>query len=223
MADQKVIWLTGCSRGLGRVMTEGFRRDGWRIAGCARDTSMLENDERSWFADVDVRDANAVRDFCEEARGRFGAPDLLVNNAATINSPGPLWEVTEEDFGNVMDVNLKGVANVIRAAVPMMIARGSGVIVNFSSGWGRSVSPDVAPYCTTKWGIEGMSKALADELPSGLAAVALNPGVIDTEMLRKTWGEGASRFPKAEEWGKRAVPFLQQISIKDNGASLTVG
>ena len=56
----------------------------------------------------------------------------------------------------MIDVNIKGVANVIRAAVPMMIERGTGVVVNFSSGWGRSVSPEVAPYCATKWAMEGI-------------------------------------------------------------------
>ena len=70
--------------------------------------------------------------------------------------------------------------------------------------------------------MEGLSKALAEELPKGMAAIALNPGIIDTEMLRKTWGEGARGFPSAEEWGKVAVPFLQKLSAKDNGASLTV-
>jgi NAD(P)-dependent dehydrogenase (short-subunit alcohol dehydrogenase family) len=76
----------------------------------------------------------------------------------------------------VVSVNIVGVANVIRAFAPAMIERGSGVIVNLSSGWGRSVSPEVAPYCATKWAIEGMTKALAEELPKGMAAVPLNPG-----------------------------------------------
>ena len=64
--------------------------------------------------------------------------------------------------------------------------------------------------------------ALAEELPTGLAAVALNPGVIDAEMLRKTLGAGAAGFPSAEEWGKVAVPFLEKLSANDNGGSLTI-
>lgn len=200
-------------------MVEGFQSKGWQVAGCAR---TLEDRGPGFFRKVDVCDAKAVAQFCEQAAQEMGAPDLLVNNAALINTPGPLWEVSEEDFSDVIDVNIKGVANMIRAAVPLMIARGSGVVVNFSSGWGRSVSSDVAPYCATKWAMEGLSKALAEELPSGLASVALNPGVIDTEMLRKTWGDGAGGFPTAQEWGQRAVPFLEKLSAQDNGASLTV-
>jgi NAD(P)-dependent dehydrogenase (short-subunit alcohol dehydrogenase family) len=68
------------------------------------------------------------------------------------------------------------------------------VIVNLSSGWGRSVSPEVAPYCATKWAIEGLTQAFAKELPEGLAAVALNPGVIDTDMLRLAFGDDSERY-----------------------------
>jgi NAD(P)-dependent dehydrogenase (short-subunit alcohol dehydrogenase family) len=122
----------------------------------------------------------------------------------------------------VIDVNLKGVANVIRHFVPAMVARGSGVIVNFSSGWGRSVSGEMAPYCATKWGIEGLSQALAEELPAGMAAVAFNPGVIDTDMLRTAWGDEAGSYQDPGSWAQRAVPFLLNIKASDNGRPLTV-
>lgn len=103
-----------------------------------------------------------------------------------------------------------------------MIARGSGVIVNLSSGWGRSTSPEVAPYCATKWAIEGLTRALSQELPKGLAAVALNPGIIDTDMLRSTFGTRASNFLGPGEWTKAAIPFLLKLGPSDNGKALTV-
>jgi NAD(P)-dependent dehydrogenase (short-subunit alcohol dehydrogenase family) len=154
--------------------------------------------------------------------GRFGSPDLLLNNAATINPNKPLWEVSAEEFAQVIDVNLKGVHLVIRAFLPGMIRRGKWVVVNFSSGWGRSTSPEVAPYCATKWGIEGLTASLAQELPAGLAAVALNPGIIDTRMLRSCFGEGAGSYPTPEQWAKVAVPYLASLSARHNGAALTV-
>jgi NAD(P)-dependent dehydrogenase (short-subunit alcohol dehydrogenase family) len=92
-----------------------------------------------------------------------------------------------------------------------------------SSGWGRGVSADVAPYCATKWAIEGLTKALAEELPKGMAAVPLNPGVIDTDMLRTCFSDGASSYPKAEEWAKKAGPFILGLGPKDNGRSASVG
>jgi NAD(P)-dependent dehydrogenase (short-subunit alcohol dehydrogenase family) len=96
------------------------------------------------------------------------------------------------------------------------------VIVNFSSGWGRSTDREVAPYCATKWAIEGLTQALAQELPAGMAAVPLNPGIINTDMLQSCFGPSAAGFPTAEEWAKRAVPFLLQLDERHNGQSLTV-
>jgi NAD(P)-dependent dehydrogenase (short-subunit alcohol dehydrogenase family) len=152
-----------------------------------------------------------------------GAPDFVINNAALMNKPAPLWMVPADEFAAMLSVNVAGVANVIRAFAPAMIERGSGTFVNLSSGWGRGVAPDVAPYCATKWAIEGLSKALAAELPGGLAAVALNPGVIDTDMLRKCFSDGASSYPKADEWAKRAAPFILGLGPGDNGKSASVG
>ena len=106
--------------------------------------------------------------------------------------------------------------------VPAMVAAGRGVVANFSSYWGRSTSPEVAPYCASKWAMEGLSQALAQELPPGMAAVALNPGIINTEMLQSCFGSGAASYPTAEHWAALAVPFLAGLGPSDNGESLTV-
>jgi NAD(P)-dependent dehydrogenase (short-subunit alcohol dehydrogenase family) len=94
--------------------------------------------------------------------------------------------------------------------------------VNFSSGWGRSTDAEVAPYCATKWAIEGLTQALAQEIPDGMAAIPLNPGVIDTDMLRSCFGDSAASYPSAQQWAQRAVPFLLRLSPGENGQSLTV-
>lgn len=174
------------------------------------------------FSVVDVAQDSRVRLWAEGILAGQGAPDLLINNAAVMNRPAPLWEQSDTEFTQLVDVNIRGVANVIRHFVPAMVARKHGVIVNFSSGWGRSVSPDVAPYCASKYAIEGLTKALAQELPSGMAAVALNPGVIDTDMLRQAWSDAAAAYPKAEAWAKVAAPYILALGPKDNGRSATV-
>jgi NAD(P)-dependent dehydrogenase (short-subunit alcohol dehydrogenase family) len=163
-----------------------------------------------------------VTDWAEAVLARHGAPDLLLNNAALMNDPVVLWQVPAEQFDRLIDVNVKGVANVVRAFVPAMVARGQGVIVNFSSGWGRGTSPQVAPYCASKFAVEGLTRALAQELPRGLAAVPLNPGIIDTDMLRQCFGGDAASYPSAEEWAEKAAPFLLGLGPRDNGKSLTV-
>jgi len=151
-----------------------------------------------------------------------GAPDLLVNNAATINRNAPLWKVPAEEFSQVVDVNIKGVVNVIRHFLPAMVERRHGVVVNFSSWWGREGAPEVAPYCATKWAIEGLTRALAAELPRGMAAVPVIPGIIDTEMLRSCFGADAGNYPDPVAWAEKAVPFLLKLGPKDNGKPMEV-
>jgi NAD(P)-dependent dehydrogenase (short-subunit alcohol dehydrogenase family) len=221
------IVLTGVTRGLGRAMAERFIALGHVVLGCGRSERALADLRRSFgpphhFAGVDVADGAQVRAWAESLLREAGAPDLLLNNAAVINANAPLWEVPAEEFDRLIDINIKGVVNVLRCLVPAMIARGSGVIVNFSSGWGRSTSPEVAPYCASKWAIEGLTQALAQELPSGLAAISLNPGIIDTDMLRSCFGGEASQYPSAKEWSERAVPFLLRLGRRDNGKAMTV-
>lgn len=225
--SRRLIVMTGATRGLGRAMAVRFAELGHTIAGCGRTSQAIEElRERlgppHQFAAVDVADDGEVQAWARTVLSRLGPPDLLLNNAALINENAPLWQVTAEEFGRVIDVNLKGIANVVRAFVPAMIARRRGVVVNFSSGWGRSTSPEVAPYCATKWAVEGLTRALAQELPQGLAAVPLNPGIIDTEMLRSTFGDRAGHFPNPDDWAETAVPFLLTLGAKDNGKPLSV-
>lgn len=223
---EMTIWLTGCSSGLGRALAERFADAGHVVAGCARRQDRIDSlkeafPEPNFFKVCDVSSDEDAFDFCKEAHAVTGVPDLVINNAAIINPSAPLWEIPAEDFDRLMSVNISGTANIIRHAVPFMLAAGKGVIVNFSSGWGRSTSPEVAPYCASKWGIEGLTQALAQELPDGLAAVALNPGVIDTAMLRSCFGDGAEACRTPAEWAESAVPFLLSLGAKDNGCSLT--
>lgn len=223
----KLIVITGVTRGLGRAMAEEFARLGHAVAGCGRSEKELSQlrgilKAPHRFPSIDVTSDEQVATWARETISVLGAPDLLLNNAAIINRNAPLWKVSAKDFSDVIDVNIKGVTNVIRHFVPEMIKRGAGVIVNFSSGWGRSTDAEVAPYCATKWAIEGLTQALAQELPSGLTAVALNPGIIDTDMLRSCFGGSASSYPSPQQWAKRAVPFLLKLGPKDNGQPLTV-
>jgi NAD(P)-dependent dehydrogenase (short-subunit alcohol dehydrogenase family) len=222
------IVITGVTRGLGRALAEWYIANGHTVAGCGRSGPAIfdfrfTHPEPHSFDAVDVTLPVKVSLWSERVLGAMGAPDILINNAALMNTPAPLWKVSAEEMSKIVSVNILGVANVIRAFAPAMIERGSGVIVNLSSGWGRSVSSDVAPYCATKWAIEGMTKALAEELPHGMAAVPLNPGIIDTDMLRTSFGESAGSYPKADVWAKTAGPYILGLGAKDNGKSLSVG
>lgn len=226
MNKPRHILITGVSRGLGLALTEEFAQLGHRITGCARSKEAIRELASKYgsphrFDVVDVSDDDQVAKWAGRILAEGDPPDLLLNNAAIINPNRALWETDPGDFSRVIDVNIKGIYHVIRHFVPAMVQRASGVIVNFSSGWGRSTSPQVAPYCATKWAIEGLTRALADELPYGMAAIPLNPGIIDTEMLRSCFGDSASSYPLPATWAKKTAPFLLELGPEDNGDPLT--
>jgi NAD(P)-dependent dehydrogenase (short-subunit alcohol dehydrogenase family) len=225
--SMKRIVITGVTRGLGRAMLDEFAARGHSVAGCGRSETSIEKLRMQFatphrFATVDVADDMQVGQWARHVLTTMGPPDILINNAALTNAPAPLWEVPALEFAALIDVNVKGTANMVRHFVPSMIEQGSGVIINFSSGWGRVSAPDVAPYCASKWAIEGLTRSLAHELPKSMAAIPLNPGIIDTDMLRRSFGEAAGEYESATAWAKRAVPFLLKLGPKQNGKALTL-
>jgi len=226
MSNKKLIIVTGVSRGLGRALTDGFVEAGHTVIGTARSEKAISQLSDTYgsphrFDVVDQSDPVRVNAWAASVIKEQGVPDLLINNAAIINKNAALWEISENDFSSLIDINVKGVFYICKACLPAMIERGSGVVVNLSSGWGRSVAAEVASYCASKWAIEGMTQALAEELPPGVAAVPLNPGVINTDMLQSCFGDGAENYGNAELWAKTAVPFLLKIDAADNGKPLT--
>jgi NAD(P)-dependent dehydrogenase (short-subunit alcohol dehydrogenase family) len=229
---RKVV-ITGVTRGLGRALAEELIARGHLVIGCGRGAEAIIDLRFAHaaphdFSVVDVAGPVKVALWAERVLGLHGAPDLLLNNAALMHDPAPLWEVPEEQFSRLIDVNIKGTANVIRAFAPAMVKAGRGVIVNYSSGWGRAAAARVAPYCASKWAVEGLTRALAAELPEGMAAVTLDPGVIDTGMLRQCQAEcaeereGAGGWEKQSAWAKRAADVVLGLGPKDNGRPASV-
>ena len=220
------IVITGVTKGLGRALAEQYIHLDHTVIGCGRNIETITEMKTDFpvstnFQVVNIDDHQQVQDWAKNILSRFGAPDFLLNNAGIINKNSTLWNIPETEFSKVIDTNIKGVYYTIKEFLPSMIKVKKGIVVNFSSGWGRSTSPEVAAYCSTKWAIEGLSKSLAQEIPKGMACVALNPGVIDTDMLRSCWGKNASAYKKPKNWASKAAPYILRISEKDNGASLT--
>jgi NAD(P)-dependent dehydrogenase (short-subunit alcohol dehydrogenase family) len=224
------VVITGVSRGLGRAMAEEFVSARHKVFGCAR-TECEIDDLTSKHPDhdfqiVDVASDTEVRAWAERLVQTHGAPNLVLNNAAVINLKAPLWEVGVRDFSDEVDINIKGVVNVIRHFLPPMILRRQGVIVNFGSRWGRTSEKQMAPYCATKWAVVALTRALAEELrPKGVAAIALNPGIVRTGMLQRYLGginPDTSSYMAPEEWAKIAVPFILRLGLKDTGKIRTI-
>jgi NAD(P)-dependent dehydrogenase (short-subunit alcohol dehydrogenase family) len=225
--DRKVVLITGVSRGMGESLARVLARDGCVVVGCARSADGVARLNEALgpphdFTPLSVSDDAAVAAWAERLAARDLTPDLLVNNAAIALRTAPLWKIPAVDFRNAIDVNLIGVATVLRHFIPKMLARRTGVLVNVSSGWGREAAPYVSAYVASKWGVEGLTKSLARELPPTMAAVSVHPGIIRTEMLRVAFGQNAENYPTPEEWAEVAAPFLLRIGPADNGQALAV-
>lgn len=223
--------ITGVSRGLGRALAVELARRGHAVIGCARSERALEElgtelgtelggDHR--LAVVDVTDEEAVQRWLAPLAGEW-LPDVVLMNAGVANDAAPLWEIPAAELQRVVRVATDGIGNVVRALVPRLAARGSGVLVAMSSGLGRSAARGMAPYCAAKWAIEGMMAALALDLPHGLAAATLDPGMVRTDMLRQYLGRGAQSHPAPEAWAVEAATLLLSLDGTSNGAALSVG
>lgn len=223
----KHIVVTGCSQGLGLALVQGFIAHGHNISGCSRNAERMEElqhqfgDEHNFQA-IDVSKPSQVYEWAENCLKRQQTVDLVINNAAIINPNSNMWEVEDQPWSDLVDINIKGVFYVSKAFLPSMIENNHGVLVNISSGWGRSTAAEVATYCCSKWAVEGLTRSLAQEVPSGVAAIPLNPGIVHTTLLESCFGENAHHFPSPQQWAEDAVPFLLGLSAADNGQPLTV-
>lgn len=186
--NNKVVLITGGSRGLGLVLAREFASRGARIAICARDRDELsraKSDLEARGAEVfdaicDVREQGDVQNLVADVRSRFGRIDILVNNAGVIQV-GPLESQTQRDFEEAMRVHFWGPFYTMRALIPEMRRRGEGRIINISSIGGKIAVPHLAPYCASKFALAGLSSALHTELaPHGILVTTVYPGLMRT-------------------------------------------
>ncbi|ALC53151.1 SDR family oxidoreductase [Bacillus sp. S70] len=223
----KSVIITGVTQGLGRAMVDRFHELGWNIYGCGRSKDKIEELKKQYskihdFQVIDVSDSQQVNNWANYILNRHTAPDMIINNASIVNQNAQLWKITDQEFENVMNVNVNGVVNVIRAFVPAMVARKEGIIINMSSSWGREGEAELAPYCASKFAIEGITKSMALELPHGMAVVALDPGgSISTPMLKSCAPQYINESPTPETWSHKATQYILNITIDKNGDSLT--
>ena len=187
----KVVVVTGGSRGIGRAIVELFADEGADVTFFYQGRKDAADDVVSAAASagrkvtamqVDIRDSAACRDAAEAIAGRCGRIDVLVNNAGVIRD-NVLVGLEDDDIRTVLDVNVAGVFNVTRAIAPYMVSRRAGKIVNLSSVSGVKGGRGQTNYAASKGAIDGLTRALAAELASRKITVnAVAPGVIETEM-----------------------------------------
>jgi 2-dehydro-3-deoxy-L-rhamnonate dehydrogenase (NAD+) len=189
--DGRTALVTGAGRGIGLAITERLLADGARVAMVDRDGPAVEgaakrlgDGARAFVADVTrTADVDATVAAAHDWHGRL---DIVVNNAGITGRSFPTWELTDEDWQQVIAVDLTSVFLVCRAAVKLMRPRRSGRIVNIASIAGKEGNPTLVPYSTAKAGVIGLTKALAKEVATeGILVNAVAPAVIGTEMLKQ--------------------------------------
>jgi len=211
MTSPKTWMITGAGRGLGRALALAALDQGHAVVATVRGDHDLPVHERLDVQTLDVRDPRAAHDAVGRAAARMGAVDVLVNNAGH-GLVGAVEEVSEDDVRAVVETNLLGPLWLTRAVIPVMRAQGSGHVVQISTVGAVGTMPMLGVYCSTKWGLEAFSEAMAGEVRSmGIRVTIVEPGALDTD-----WAGSSMRFSsphpaydhvRAEVFGTEEVPW----------------
>jgi len=211
------VWLvTGCSSGIGRALCERVLAGGERVVCTARRVEMLRDlaeryPDRAIALRLDVADPASVAGAVEEAVARAGKIDVLVNNAG-YGVIGALEEVAESEIRRIFETNVFGVIRVTKAVLPHMRARRSGHILNVSSALGFVTKGGYSTYSATKFAVEGLSEALAQEVaPFGIKVTILAPGSFRTDFR----GAGLYQAPVTPAYAESLAAFRRDIVESD--------
>lgn len=202
MIGKNAVWLiTGCSKGLGRALAEQALKSGYRVVASARDVSTLDGLVAQFGADavaaveLDVTRPDQARAAVAMAEARFGAVDVLVNNAG-YGYLGAIEEGEDADVRATFETNVFGTWHMIRAVLPGMRERRRGHVVNLSSVGGLTTFPAVGFYHMAKFAVEGLSETLAQEIaPFGLGVTVVEPGAFRTDFRGASLKQSNLRLP----------------------------
>jgi NAD(P)-dependent dehydrogenase (short-subunit alcohol dehydrogenase family) len=189
----KVAVVTGGSLGIGQAIVRGFLAEGAKVAAASRHPEMglhdLAGRERLLPVAVDLGESAGPAHLIEEALRHFGRVDILVNNIGIAPAREGFLDVTDEDWTQVLNVNLMATVRASRAVLPHMVERGSGVIINIASESGRQPDNILIDYSVSKSAMLSLSKALADEFgPKGIRVNTVSPGPTRTHLWDKPGG-----------------------------------
>jgi len=203
LAEQVAV-VTGAGRGIGRAISLRLAQMGATVLLVGRDAGLLEA-LRTEIAEAggaaeaiscDLRSPEAIAALGERVRAEFGRCDILVNNAGIGNQGRPLHEMPVADWDALMETNLRAPFLMIRSFAPFMIEAGHGHIVNISSLAGKNPLPGAAAYSASKWGLNGLTYSVAEELRSyGIRVSVVAPGSVNTRFERDAGSKGIGKDP----------------------------
>ncbi|MEX0653855.1 MAG: glucose 1-dehydrogenase [Phycisphaeraceae bacterium] len=219
----RTVAITGAVKGIGRATAEQFAQTGAQVAlldvDAAGEALAEQLGERALFVDCDVSNEAAVERAVRRTVDHFGGIDVLVNNAG-IQRYSSVTETSEQEWDRVMGVNLKGAFLCAKHAIPSMLERGGGVVINVSSVQAFLSQPRVAPYTTSKTALLGLTRSIAVDYAPTVRCVAVCPGTVDTPMLREAVKESSD--PEAVLAECRQMHLLQRVAQPEEVAELIV-
>jgi len=221
-ADGRVWLITGASRGLGRQLAEAVLARGERVAATARDAASLDDlvaaaPGRARAYSLDVNEEARAGAVAAAVQADFGQVDVLVNNAG-YGLAGAVEEVSDAEARAQMDTNVFGVLNITRAVLPQMRARRSGHILQISSMAGVAGTPGLGLYNASKFALEGLSEALAQELaPFGIRVTIIEPGPFRTDWAGPSLATPARRIDAYADTAHKTIATLNGYSGKQPG------
>ncbi len=215
MDASRVWFITGASSGFGRELADAALGRGDRVVASARDAGRLADlakDHRVYAISLDVVDGAARARAVQEAIGRFGRIDVLVNNAGR-TQVGAVEETTEEELRSLFELHFFAPAALTRLVLPHMRAQGGGAIVQMSSVGGQITAPGFGAYCATKFALEGLTQALHDEVaPFGIRTLIVEPGAFRTGLFRPSAAYQSRAMP---EYADTVGPTREYVGGND--------
>ena len=210
-----LAFISGAGRGIGAACAVELARQGFDIIinyNKSRQgaeevaAAVVKRGSKAILCRLDVSDPGAVNAVCSELIRMHGVPDVLVNNAG-VSISGLVQDVTDDQWQEVMDGNLRSMFSLCRAFVPGMVSRKSGCIINISSMWGQAGASFESVYAASKGGVDAFTKSLAKELgPSGIRVNAVAPGCILTDMCAGYSEEDLAALAEESALGRNGTP-----------------
>ncbi len=227
----KTAIITGASKGIGAATARRMSELGVKVVLAARSQSAIAalaeeinaNGGEAITVACDVADYNQVNSAIAQTIMKFGKIDILVNNAGLIDPIGHITDISPDDWGKVIDVNVKGVFNMLHATLPAMVARGEGVVINISSGAATSALEGWSHYCSSKAAALMLTKAAHKEYAQkGIHVVGLSPGTVATDMQVNIKASGINPVSELDpsvhipaEWPAQAICWLATQDAKE--------
>ena len=214
----KIVFITGASSGIGKACAELFAKEKANLILSARRNERLKTLSKKLEAShgikvkclkLDVRDYNQVEDVINSLDGKWKKIDILINNAGLSRGLDKIYEGKKEDWDEMIDTNVKGLAYVTRHVVPFMVKRKKGHVINIGSTAGHEVYPNGNIYAATKFAVKALSQSTRlDVLDKGIKVTSIDPGMVETEF-------SLVRFRGDNERAKSVYKGLKPLSPKD--------